>query len=185
MPAPIIAPLSAAMPVIAPVTKGLGSMGLAKFGIPIAGGLSQIPAVKKGMQTVMQPGIDTVMDMYGKGQDTRGYITGYDTKQNPFEVAKERGLAGVLGGGIDNITMGATDFDKRGDSKKQKDVKDFLRKFIFGSQGVDARKTRDEMGGGDITSFSPGERPGEFNYSFDANPNTQMMKPSPGFAGMI
>ena len=154
MPAPIIAPLSAVMPVIAPVTKGLGSMGLAKFGIPIAGGLSQIPAVKKGMQTVMQPGIDTVMDMYGKGQDTRGYITGYDTKQNPFEVAKERGLAGVLGGGIDNITMGATDFDKRGDSKKQKDVKDFLRKFIFGSQGVAGREMEGQLG----------VAPGSMNY---------------------
>ena len=134
---------------------------------------------------LVQPGINTIKDMYGRGQDARGYITGYDTKQTPFEVAKERGLAGVLGGTIDTVTGGMTDFDKRGDSKKQKDTKDFLRKFIFGTQGDAARKTRDEMGGGDITSFSPGERPGEFNYSFDANPNTQMMKPSPGFAGMI
>ena len=166
MPVPAILPAAGAiMPYVPPVAKA-ASMGLAKFGIPIAGGLMQIPAVKEGMRSITQPGIDTAMDMYGKGQDARGYITGYDTKQNPFEVAKERGLAGVLGGGIDNITMGATDFDKRGDSKKQKDVKDFLRKFIFGSQGVDARKTRDEMGGGDITSFSPGERPGEFGYTF-------------------
>ena len=111
-------------------------MGLAKFGIPIAGGLSQIPAVKKSMQTVMQPGIDTVMDMYGKGQDARGYITGYDTKQNPFEVAKERGLAGVAGGFADAMTGNRFDFDKRGESKKQKDTKDFLRKFIFGTDGM-------------------------------------------------
>ena len=138
MPAPII-PIglsSAVMPVVAPVTKGLGSMALAKFGIPIAGGLSQIPAVKKGMQAAMQPGIDTIKDMYGKGQDARGYITGYDTKQTPFEVAKERGLAGVAGGFVDNLTSGTTDFDKRGESKKQKDTKDFLRKFIYGTDGM-------------------------------------------------
>ena len=138
MPAPII-PIglsSAVMPVVAPVTKGLGSMALAKFGIPIAGGLSQIPAVKKGMQAAMQPGIDTIKDMYGKGQDARGYITGYDTKQTPFEVAKERGLAGVLGGTIDSATGGMTDFDKRGDSKKQKDTKEFLKKFMYGTDGM-------------------------------------------------
>ena len=158
MPAPIIDPLSAAMPVIAPVTKGLGSMGLAKFGIPIAG-LSQIPAVKKGMQTVMQPGIDTVMDMYGKGQDTRGYITGYDTKQNPFEVAKERGLAGVAGGFAVAMTGNRFDFDKRGESKKQKDTKDFLRKFIFGTQGVAGRDMEGQLGAA----------PGSMNYEMPGN----------------
>ena len=137
MPAPIIAPLSSAiMPVVAPVTKGLGSMGLAKFGIPIAGGLMQIPTVKKGMQDAMQPGIDTIKDMYGKGQDARGYITGYDTKQTPFEVAKERGLAGVAGGFVDNLTSGMTDFDKRGDSKKQEDTKKFLKQFVYGTDGM-------------------------------------------------
>ena len=82
---------------------------------------------------LVQPGINTIKDMFGKGQDMRGYITGYDTKQTPFEVAKERGLAGVLGGTIDTITGGMTDFDKRGDSKKQKDVKKFLNKFIYGT----------------------------------------------------
>ena len=128
MPVPAIFPAaSAIMPVVAPVTKGLGSMGLAKYGIPIAGGLMQIPAVKKGMQ---------IKDMYGKGQDARGYITGYDTKQTPFEVAKERGLAGVLGGTIDNITGGMTDLDKRGDSKKQKDTKKFLKQFVYGTDGM-------------------------------------------------
>ena len=128
-----------------------------------------------------------LLDAVPAYRNMRGYVGGYDTQQTPFEVAKERGLAGVAGGLVDNLTMGATDFDKRGESKKQKDTKDFLRKFIFGTQGDAARKTRDEMGGGDITSFSPGPRPelGEFNFNFDANPNTQMMKPSPGFAGMI
>ena len=126
-----------------------------------------------------------LLDAVPAYRNMRGYVGGYDTQQTPFEAAKERGLAGVLGGTVDAVTGGMTDFDKRGDSKIQKYSKDFLRKFIFGTQGDAARKTRDEMGGGDITSFSPGERPGEFNYSFDANPNTQMMKPSPGFAGMI
>ena len=85
---------------------------------------------------LVQPGINTIKDMYGRGQDARGYITGYDTKQTPFEVAKERGLAGVLGGGIDQFTGGMTDFDKRGDSKKQKDVKKFLKQFVYGTDGM-------------------------------------------------
>ena len=112
-----------------------------------------------------------LLDSIPAYRDMRGYSTGYDTQQTPFEVAKERGLAGVVGGTIDNLTMGATDFDKRGKSKKQEDAQKFLNKFIFGTQGDAARKTRDEMGGGDITSFSPGPRPelGEFNYSFDAS----------------
>ena len=162
MPAPILA-----FPAIAPVVGGT-SMALAKFGIPIAGGLMQMPAVKKGMQDAMQPGIDTIKDMYGKGQDARGYAFGYDTKQTPFEVAKERGVAGVAGGFADTMTGNRFDFDKRGESKKQKDTKDFLNKFIYGTQGDTARKTRDEMGGGPITSFSPGPRPelGEFNTTF-------------------
>ena len=72
-------------------------------------------------------------------RNARGYITGYDTQQTPLQVAKERGLAGVAGGFVDQLTSGMTDFDKRGDSKKQKDVKKFLNQFIYGSQGVDAR----------------------------------------------
>ena len=64
-------------------------------------------------------------------RDTRGYHLGYDTQQTPFEVAKERGLAGVLGGFADKVTGNKFDFDKRGESKKQKDTKDFLRKFIL------------------------------------------------------
>ena len=137
MPAPIIAPLSSAiMPYVPPIAKGLGSMGLAKFGIPIAGGLMQIPAVKEGMRSITQPGIDTAMDMYGKGQDARGYITGYDTKQTPFEVAKERGLAGVAGGFADKVTGNRFDFDKRGESKMQEDTKKFLKKFMYGTDGM-------------------------------------------------
>lgn len=93
------------------------------------------PKFKEGVRSVIQPGINTVMDMYGKGQDARGYITGYDTKQTPFEVAKERGLAGVAGGFVDNLTGGKTDLDKRGDSKKQKDANEFLNKFVYGTQG--------------------------------------------------
>ena len=68
-------------------------------------------------------------------RNMRGYVGGYDTQQTPFQVAQERGLAGVIGGGIDSVTGGMTDFDKRGDSKKQKDTKEFLNKFIYGTQG--------------------------------------------------
>jgi len=118
---------------------------------------------EKTMPAGMVPGLFEMNPAY---KNMRGYQFGYDTQQTPFEVAKERGLAGVLGGTIDNITRGATDFDKRGDSKKNKDAKEFLSKFIFGTQGDAARKTRDEMGGGPITSFSPGERPGEFGFDF-------------------
>ena len=163
MPAPILA-----APIILAGAKPAASMALAKFGIPIAGGLMQMPAVKEGMQAAMQPGIDTIKDSIDKVKAGRGYAFGYDTKQTPFEVAKERGLAGVAGGFADNMTGNRFDFDKRGESKKQKDTKDFLNKFIYGTQGDTARKTRDEMGGGPITSFSPGPRPelGEFNTTF-------------------
>ena len=68
-------------------------------------------------------------------RDARGYITGYDTQQTPFEVAKERGAAGVVGGTIDAFTGGMTDFDKRGDSKRQKDTKEFLKNFVYGTEG--------------------------------------------------
>jgi len=50
-----------------------------------------------------------------------------------MQTAKERGAAGVVGGFIDNVTMGATDFDKRGDSQRQKDTKKFLNQFIYGT----------------------------------------------------
>tara|TARA_R100000152_G_C6764949_1_gene189661 strand:+ start:75 stop:1025 length:951 start_codon:yes stop_codon:yes gene_type:complete len=51
---------------------------------------------------------------------------------NIFQDAKRRGLAGVIGGALDNLTMGATDFDRRGDSAFQKGTKDFLKSFVFG-----------------------------------------------------
>ena len=91
----------------------------------------------------MIPGL---LEMNPAYKNMRGYQFGYDTQQTPFEVAKERGLAGVLGGTIDNITRGATDFDKRGDSKKNKDAKEFLSKFIFGTQGVAGREMEGQLG---------------------------------------
>ncbi len=77
-----------------------------------------------------------VSEYLGLPQAARGYAFGYDTKQAPFEVAKERGLAGVAGGFVDNITGGMTDLDKRGESKKQKDTKEFLKKFVYGTDGM-------------------------------------------------
>ena len=80
--------------------------------------------------------IPGLLEMNPAFRNQRGYQFGYDTQQTPAQVAKERGLAGVLGGTIDNISGGMTDFDKRGDSKKQKDVKKFLNQFIYGSDGM-------------------------------------------------
>ena len=95
-----------------------------------------------------------LLDAVPAYRNMRGYVGGYDTQQTPFEAAKERGLAGVLGGTVDAVTGGMTDFDKRGDSKKQKDTKDFLRKFIFGSQGVAGREMEGQLG----------VAPGSMNY---------------------
>ena len=78
------------------------------------------------------PGIAEHIPAY---RDARGYGLGYDTQQTPLEVAKERGLAGVIGGTVDNITRGMTDLDRRGDSKRQKDGKEFLNEFIYGTEG--------------------------------------------------
>ena len=131
MPAPILA-----VPSVLAATKGLGSMGLAKFGIPIAGGIMQIPAVKERMRSITQPGIDTIKESIDKVKAKRGYVFGYDTDQTPFEVAKERGLAGVAGGFADKVTGNKFDFDKRGESKKQKDTKKFLKQFVYGTDGM-------------------------------------------------
>ena len=139
------------VPVIAPVVGGASKL------VPP---LMQNPMLMGGAGMLAGAAANPVMDTMGRVNE---YFTGAPMT---MEEAQKRGLAGVAGGTIDNITGGMTDFDKRGDSKKQKDTKDFLRKFIFGTQGDAARKTRDEMGGGDITSFSPGERPGEFGYTF-------------------
>ena len=82
------------------------------------------------------PVMSGLLNMNPAFKGARGYVGGYDTQQTPFEVAKERGLAGVIGGTIDALTGGMTDLDKRGDSKKQKDVKKFLNQFIYGSDGM-------------------------------------------------
>ena len=81
----------------------------------------------------MIPGL---LEMNPAYKNMRGYQFGYDTQQTPFEVAKERGLAGVVGGFADKVTGNKFDFDKRGESKKQKDTKDFLRKFVYGTDGM-------------------------------------------------
>ena len=148
------------VPVIAPVIGGASKL------VPP---LMQNPMLMGGAGMLAGAAANPVMDTMGRVID---YGAGAPVNMG---TAKERGLAGVLGGTIDNITGGMTDLDKRGDSKKQKDTKDFLRKFIFGTQGAAARKTRDEMGGGDITSFSPGSRPGEFGYTFPSAPNINIL----------
>ena len=55
--------------------------------------------------------------------------------QNIFQDARRRGLAGIVGGTLDNAFMGMTDFDKRGDSLGQAANKKFLKEFIFGTEG--------------------------------------------------
>ena len=85
--------------------------------------------------------IPGLLEMNPAFRNQRGYQFGYDTQQTPAQVAKERGLAGVLGGMVDAGTLGVTDFDKRGDSKKQEDTKKFLKQFVYGTQGASARKT--------------------------------------------
>ena len=62
--------------------------------------------------------------------------------QNIFQDARRRGLAGIIGGTLDNLTMGMTDFDRRGDSLGQQANKKFLKEFIFGTEG----KKMAEMG---------------------------------------
>ena len=91
----------------------------------------------------MIPGL---LEMNPAFRNMRGYQMGYDTQQTPFEVAKERGVAGVAGGAIDLLTRGMTDLDKRGDSKKSKDARDFLSKFIYGTQGVAGREMEGQLG---------------------------------------
>ena len=80
--------------------------------------------------------LPSLLQMTPGFKGARGYITGYDTQHTPAQVAKERGLAGVLGGTADNFTGNIFDFDKRGESQKQKDTKEFLRKFVYGTDGM-------------------------------------------------
>ena len=94
-----------------------------------------VPIAVPGILTGMGTGMGLMNPLGDKVNEARGYALGYDTKQTPFDVAKERGLAGVAGGFVDNLTGGMTDLDKRGDSKKQKDAKNFLNAFIFGKGG--------------------------------------------------
>ena len=93
-------------------------------------GLMQNQNVQRFTQGLGEAFTPPVMDTMGRVID---YGAGAPVNMG---TAKERGLAGVLGGTIDNITGGMTDLDKRGDSKKQKDTKEFLRKFVYGTDGM-------------------------------------------------
>jgi len=117
MPAPILAVPS----VIAPVVGGASKL------VPP---LMQNPMLMGGAGMLAGAAARPVMDTMGRVID---YGAGAPVT---MEEAKKRGLAGVAGGFADNLTSGMTDFDKRGDSKKQKDVKKFLNQFIYGSDGM-------------------------------------------------
>ena len=117
MPAPILAVPSAIAPVVGATSK-------------LVPGLMQNPMLIGGAGMLAGAAANPVMDTMGRVID---YGAGAPVN---MKTAKERGLAGVLGGTIDNISGGMTDFDKRGDSKKQKDVKKFLNQFIYGSDGM-------------------------------------------------
>ena len=112
-----------------------------------------IAPVMGGAGMIAGAAANPVMDTMGRVNE---YFTGAPMT---MEEAQKRGLAGVAGGTIDNITGGMTDFDKRGDSKKQKDTKDFLRKFIFGTQGVAGRDMEGQLGAA----------PGSLNYEMPGN----------------
>ena len=43
-------------------------------------------------------------------------------------------VGAAVGGTADMITRGYTDFDKTGDSKKNKDAKKFLNTFVYGTE---------------------------------------------------
>ena len=115
MPAPILSPIVAGAPKLVP---------------PIVTGAMQNPMVTGGLGVLAGAAANPVMDTMGRVID---YGAGAPVNMG---TAKERGLAGVLGGTIDNITGGMTDLDKRGDSKKQKDTKKFLKQFVYGTDGM-------------------------------------------------
>ena len=111
MPVPVIAPvMGGASKLVPPLMQNPYVAGAAGM---VAGGLAR-----------------PVMDTMGRVNE---YFTGAPMT---MEEAQKRGLAGVAGGTIDNITGGMTDFDKRGDSKKQKDTKKFLKQFVYGTDGM-------------------------------------------------
>ena len=107
-------------PVIAPVMGGASKL---------VQPLMQNPMLMGGAGMLAGAAANPVMDTMGRAID---YSAGAPVNMG---TAKERGLAGVAGGFVDNLTSGMTDFDKRGDSKKQKDTKEFLNKFIYGTEG--------------------------------------------------
>ena len=109
------------VPVIAPFVGGASKL------VPP---LMQNPMLMGGAGMLAGAAANPVMDTMGRVID---YGAGAPVN---MKTAKERGLAGVAGGLVDNLTMGATDFDKRGESKKQKDTKEFLRKFVYGTDGM-------------------------------------------------
>ena len=93
-------------------------------------GLMQNQNVKRFTQGLGAAFTPPVMDTMGRVID---YGAGAPVNMG---TAKERGIAGIAGGFVDNLTGGMTDLDKRGDSKKQKDTKEFLNKFIYGTDGM-------------------------------------------------
>ena len=109
------------VPVIAPVVGGASRL------VPP---LMQNPMLMGGAGMLAGVAANPVMDTMGRVID---YGAGAPVNMG---TAKERGLAGVIGGTIDNITGGMTDFDKRGESKKQKDTKKFLKQFVYGTDGM-------------------------------------------------
>ena len=119
------------VPVIAPVMGGASQL------VPP---LMQNPMLMGGAGMLAGAAARPVMDTMGRVID---YSAGAPMT---MEEAKKRGLAGVAGGFVDNVTGGMTDFDKRGDSKKQKDTKEFLKKFMYGTQGVAGREMEGQLG---------------------------------------
>ena len=109
------------VPVIAPFVGGASKL------VPP---LMQNPMLMGGAGMLAGAAANPVMDTMGKAIN---YGAGAPVT---MEEAKKRGLAGVAGGFVDNITGGMTDLDKRGDSKKQKDSKKFLKQFVYGTDGM-------------------------------------------------
>ena len=127
MPAPILAFPSA----IAPVVGGASKL------VPP---LLKNPMLIGGAGMLAGAAVNPVMDTMGRVNE---YFTGAPMT---MDEAKKRGLAGVTGGFVDNVTGGMTDFDKRGESKRQKDTKEFLKKFMYGTQGVAGREMESQLG---------------------------------------
>jgi len=131
-----------------PVPSLLGaSQNIPGFGPPLMQN-QNVQAFTQGLGAAFNPPM----------MDTMGRVINYGAGA-PVNMgtAKERGLAGVLGGSIDNMTMGMTDFDKRGDSKKQKDTKKFLKQFVYGTDGMRQENSNTTPGFLDRTAFGTPE----------------------------